>query len=1021
LGLWVIEYWDTGTSTFIPFQATWDQTNEELDGDCYATFYLANSAENRALIQQDLLVAVWFDDTLVFSGTLSGGDLGSKRIKAVIYDTVMLTLDEAEPISGVYDQKAASTIAADIVAGTGITLGSCPSTPVSAVFYNANRLDCFKFLADALNLDLYSTSGTHINLAVKGSGVVWTPSSISVSNRGLDRSKQRTKVIIRGLDCWGHHILGVAGSGTKVKTFSNNSVTDETTLNGMASKKLAELNTDSSGAPVSVLITIGKAYAPGDSVAVVNDQYLLNGTYRIKQLNKTRTQVKLQLDKFRKSLDRTIEDLRSWEDQGIYLPGSTSWSLNLQGLVGLFHLNEGEGVAAKNKAPVDSPIDGVITAGSWEDGPITKMLTFNGSSSMVSLGDPSKTGINLTGKLSFGGWFSPSVITASITIGSTVHYFNSDAGIATVGARLFVMVTYDLAHVHMYVNGYLHKTWSQTGNPDSSANTVYLGVFLKGVLAEVMLWSRALVDQEVLELYFFPLFRVVGGGGAGADYSTSKWYCAVSTDARYGEVSPNGLQAVNVGLDLVMSANRYDQHTFSKWVIDVGLDGETESTDNPYIFPAQAGGSTHTAWAIFVPSLPVTNGVPLPIDLLIDIELLTSDFIGYSGPFEHYQLIRAISTLTDVEILGSTFIGYQGHAYWYSKIAGIATAASVTPTAGSKWCVHKHDMEFGYFSDMATQYLDADEVVACNLGKQPSTTSSAINIQAVHPSSGANDSSAGQSFTGNGQVLKQAFFLLAKYGSPVGNLKAVLYTHTGTFGTDGKPTGAAIETSSAVAMASLPTYSTNYAWTLFTFAGTTILTAGTNYCIVVYADSATTLSTSHYVKVAYGDTAPVILGNGCYFDSSSWKNVANDMLFVVTSTNDGATLAVTALAYHVLGFVFSANPILFDGVAYGTVDAIGSSASWIVPKQFGGTVHALSVSTLLGWGVYPIGGCTPAGYAGVQSGAAKGYTRSSTPGSGYHSQWYLDGSPVGGNTSTYTIAAQTNGTIHTIEHQIQPN
>ena len=108
------------------------------------------------------------------------------------------------------------------------------------------------------------------------------------------------------------------------------------------------------------------------------------------------------------------------------------------------------------------------------------------------------------------------MLTASITIGSTVHYFNSDARVATVGARLFVMVTYDGALVKMYVNGYLHKQWSQAGNPDSSANTVYLGVFLKGVLAEVMLWSRALVDQEVLELYFFPLFRVVGGGsGSG--------------------------------------------------------------------------------------------------------------------------------------------------------------------------------------------------------------------------------------------------------------------------------------------------------------------------------------------------------------------------------------------------------------------------------------------------------------------------------------------------------------------------
>ena len=353
-----------------------------------------------------------------------------------------------------------------------------------------------------------------------------------VSNRGLDRSKQRTKVKVRGIDQMGNHIIGVAGTGTKVKTFSNNTPTDEATLNNIAAKKLAEVNTDSSGMPISVLITIGKGYSTGDSVTIVNERYLLNGTYRIKQLNKTRTQVKLQLDKFRKSIDRTIEDLRSWEDQGIYLPGSNSWSLNLQGLIGLFHLNEGSDVIAKNSAPIDSPINGVINDGSWEDGPVTKVLTLNGGSSYVSLGDESKTGINLTGNLSVGGWFSPSasdstdrhiihkdgqfglgykvstgVLTFTLTIGSVVHTFNSDSGMVTVGKRLFVVCTYDGSSVCMYINGYLHKQWSQTGNPDSSSNTLYLGVFLKGVLAETMIWQRALVDQEVLELYFFPLLR----------------------------------------------------------------------------------------------------------------------------------------------------------------------------------------------------------------------------------------------------------------------------------------------------------------------------------------------------------------------------------------------------------------------------------------------------------------------------------------------------------------------------------
>jgi hypothetical protein len=541
MGLWVIEYWDTGMSTFIPFQATWDQTNEELDGDCYATFYLANTVENRALIQQDLLVAVWFDDTLVFSGTLSGGDLGSKRIKAVIYDTVMLTLDEAEPISGVYDQKAASIITSAIISGTGITLGDCPSTPVSVVFYNANRLDCFKFLADALNLDLYSTSGTSINLATKGDGVVWTPSSISVSNRGLDRSKQRTKVIVRGVDCWGYHILGVAGTGTKVKTFSNNTVTDEATLNGIAAKKLAELNTDSSGAPISVLITDGKGYLVGDSVAVANDQYLLNGTYRIKQLNKTRTQVKMQLDKFRKSLDRSIEELRSWEDQGIYLPGSTSWSLNLQGLVGLYHLNEGTGVVAKDASPRDTPVDGNIVNGAWADGPVTKTLELAGAG-YIDCG--ATIDFNASTKFSVGAWFSPSANDGTkrfvahkdgqfalfyrvntgvvgfdfVDASNVIHTFSSDAGIATVGARLFFMVTYDGTHLKMYVNGKLHKTFDQTGTPHSSLNKMYVGMFLKGVIAEAMFWQRCLVAQEVLELYFFPLLRCVKKGGSGSGF-----------------------------------------------------------------------------------------------------------------------------------------------------------------------------------------------------------------------------------------------------------------------------------------------------------------------------------------------------------------------------------------------------------------------------------------------------------------------------------------------------------------------
>jgi hypothetical protein len=80
------------------------------------------------------------------------------------------------------------------------------------------------------------------------------------------------------------------------------------------------------------------------------------------------------------------------------------------------------------------------------------------------------------------------------------------------------MVTYDGTHLKMYVNGNLHKTFDQTGTPHSSLNKVYVGMFLKGVIAETMFWQRCLVDQEVLELYFFPLLRCVKKGGSGSGF-----------------------------------------------------------------------------------------------------------------------------------------------------------------------------------------------------------------------------------------------------------------------------------------------------------------------------------------------------------------------------------------------------------------------------------------------------------------------------------------------------------------------
>jgi hypothetical protein len=549
MGKWEIEYYDEGESGFMPFlPSEIDQVYFEHEGEPYATFYINNTTANQTLIQQDLLVNIYFDSVLQFSGILQGGDLEAKptRILVTVVDDLFITLDKATPISGAFSERHGAKAILDVIlAGTGYTSDSTvPTTVIPVVFYHANRLDCMAFLRKALNMDFWH-SGTVVYFGSEGSGVTQTPAvdELTISKRALSRRKQYDKVEVRGVDGYGYHIVGVAGTGARVKVINETEVADAATLNTIAARKLAELTTDSAGLPISVPIWVGKSYALGNSVTIVAPRFLLNGTYKIKQLTKSKTKVSMQLDNFRKPLDATVDELKNWEDRGIYTPGSTSWSLNLQGLIGLYHLNEGSGTEAKNKSPInpDVPIDGTISGCSWEDGPITKMLTFNGSSAMVSLGSDSQAGINLTSKLSVGGWFSPSandstdrnivhkdgqfglkykvstgVLTFTLTTGSGLHTFASDAGVITVGGRLFVMCTYDGATVKMYINGYLHKQWSQTGNPSTSPNTVYLGVFLKGVLAEVMLWQRALVDQEVLELYFFPLFRVVSGGSSGS-------------------------------------------------------------------------------------------------------------------------------------------------------------------------------------------------------------------------------------------------------------------------------------------------------------------------------------------------------------------------------------------------------------------------------------------------------------------------------------------------------------------------
>ncbi len=161
-------------------------------------------------------------------------------------------LDQFNTYTHVWDLTPANTIIADVLSGTGLTSDGDtePTTAITAVFYNANRLDAIKFIAESTGNDFWSDDGTEIKWGVRGSGNLWVPTTLLYSTRGIDRSKKVDIVRVRGIDVYGgYHIVGVAGTGTKTKVLNETRPTDEAGLNAIAARRLAELSTDSCRSP----------------------------------------------------------------------------------------------------------------------------------------------------------------------------------------------------------------------------------------------------------------------------------------------------------------------------------------------------------------------------------------------------------------------------------------------------------------------------------------------------------------------------------------------------------------------------------------------------------------------------------------------------------------------------------------------------------------------------------------------------------------------------------------------------
>lgn len=171
----------------------------------------------------------------------------------------------------------------------------------------------------------------------------------------------------------------------------------------------------------------------------------------------------------------------------------------------------------------------------------------------------------------------------------------------------------------------------------------------------------------------------------------------------------------------------------------------------------------------------------------------------------------------------------------------------------------------------------------------------------------------GQTLTAIAGNLSSCKFYLKKYGSPTGNAVAKLYTHSGTYGTSGVPTGAALATSDNFDVSTL---TTSYQLIKFTFTGAQqyTLVNGTYYCIAIEYGGG---DGSNYVLLGGDISSPTHSGNSFRYVAPNWiASTTNDMCFYVyIVVPDAWSQTCTETIGLTDSKIFATNKNLSDGIS----------------------------------------------------------------------------------------------------------
>ena len=126
----------------------------------------------------------------------------------------------------------------------------------------------------------------------------------------------------------------------------------------------------------------------------------------------------------------------------------------------------------------------------------------------------------------------------------------------------------------------------------------------------------------------------------------------------------------------------------------------------------------------------------------------------------------------------------------------------------------------------------------------------------------------------NAQFLTRVRVKMKKTGSPTGNLTAVLYAHSGTFGSSSIPTGTALATSVNFDVSQLTT--TSYLEYEIAFTTQYEMAASTNYVIAL---EHAVIDGSNYVNVQGLATTGTHAGNRSQLVTTTWTATAGDDLY----------------------------------------------------------------------------------------------------------------------------------------------